>query len=135
MTLHAVIAECRAVNFLDILASCSLVKTVDVLGDNAVELTCLFHLGKLIMCPVGFDTSCIKLLSVELVEHVGVIYKAVDTQEIFWTVSVEFDIVLVIKTVLTSEVRDAALSRYAGTSEKDNVIAFLYMTLDRKSVV
>ena len=116
-------------DFLDILTSCPLVKAIDILRDNAVEFSCLLHLSELIVSPVRFNTCSIEFLSVELIEHIRVIDKTVDTQEILRAIPVELYIMLVIKAVLTSEIRDAALSRYAGTSEKDNVVAFLYDTV------
>ena len=110
MTLHAVITECRTVYFLYVLASRSLMKTVNILRNDTVELACLLHLGKLIVRSVRFDTCSVEFLSVELIENIRVIDKTVDTQEILRAVPVELNIMLIIKSVLTSEIRDTALS-------------------------
>ena len=126
MALHAVVAVCGAVNFLDILAAGSLMEAVDILRDYAVEFPRLLHLSKLIVGPVRLNACGIELLSVELIEDIRVIDKAVDAQEIFRTVSVELDVMLVIKAVFAPEIRDPALSRHACSAEENNMIAFSY---------
>ena len=49
--------------------------------------------------------------------------KAVYAQEIFRTVSVKLNVMLVIKTVFTPEVGNTALCRYSGSAKEDNMLA------------
>ena len=111
MTLHAVIAVCRTMHFLYVLAPRPLMKTIDILCDYSVKLAGFFHLSKLIVCSVRLNAGSVELLPVELIENFRMVDKAVYAQKIFRTVSVELDIVLVIKSVFASEVGNSALGR------------------------
>ena len=135
MALLTVIAQGRAVNFLDITASRSLMKAVYVLGNNTVEFACLLHLSELIVCPVRFDPMGIEFLSVKLIEDFRTVFKAVDAQKVFGAVSVKLDVMLVIKAVLGPEVRDAALRGYPRASEENDVLALFYDLIQSRVII
>ena len=111
-------------DFLHVPAPCPLVESVDVLRDYAVQLPGLLHLGKLIMRPVGLNAVGIELLPVEFIEDFRAVFETVYAQKILGRISVELDVVLVIKSVLRPEVRDPALCGNARASEENDMLTF-----------
>ena len=123
--LIAVDTLCRAVHFEYFLAAGFLVQTVDVLCDHCGELAALFHLREFLVRDVRLDAATVHLLPVVLEKDFRLVVKTTVAQEIFRRVFIELYVVLVIKSVFASEIRDAALGGYPCSSEKDDGLCFV----------
>ena len=97
-------------------------QSVDVLRNNTVQFSLLFHLGQFIMCPVGHDAAGIHFLTIELIKNLGFMFKAGMAQKIFRLIGVEADIVLIVQAVLAPEIRDSALCGDTCAAKKRDVI-------------
>ena len=124
--LVAVHSLSRAVHFIDFPASGFLMEPVDVLCDHAGKLPCFFHLGELDMSDIRFDLPAVHFLSVVFEEDFRLIVEAAVAQKILRRVLVELYVVLVIKSVFASEIRNAALCGHTCATEKDNGCSGVY---------
>ena len=93
-------------------------KPVDILSDYAGELAGFFHLGELDMRDVRFDRANVHFLAVVLEEYFRLIVETAVAEKILRRILVELHVVLVIKSVFASEIRDTTLGRYTGTAEE-----------------
>ena len=129
-----VVAQCGAVDLIDLsvqlfcggsvgrhLVHGFLMKTVDVLCDDAVELSLQHHFSELFVGSVRFDAFCVHFLTIEFVEHIGMCVETVVGQEIFGRIGVEADIVLIVQAVFRAEIGDAAFCGYTCAAEEDDV--------------
>ena len=103
-------------------ASRLLMKPVNILRDHSIEFSLRFHFREFIMRPVRSAVPCVHLLSVELKEHLRFMIQAAAAQKIFRLVSVKPHIVLIVESVFTPEIRNAALCRHARASEKGDML-------------
>ena len=109
-------------HFIDDLTARFLVQAVNILCDNAVELALCFHFRKLYVGPVGMAVPCVHLLPVELKKDLGLMVQAAAAEQVFRLVAVKAHVMLVVEAVLTSEIGDAALRRYACAAKKRDVL-------------
>ena len=66
-----------------IFTSCLLVKSVYILGDNRLKLTCFFKLGELDMCLIRLCVKAYHLFSVKLIELLGMGKEISVTKKLF----------------------------------------------------
>ena len=111
---HAEIAKSASVQFVDFFASSFLVQTVDILGYDGGEFARFFEFCEFYVRYVRFCVFDYQFFAVESVEFFRVGVKKTAGNDCFRRI---FPL-LAVKSVLTSEVRDAAFGAYACTSEK-----------------
>ena len=69
MTHPTIIFLCGSVNLIHRLTSGLLMKAVDILCDNPCQLSFFLQMGQGIVGDIWFNGSGVKLLAVELIEH------------------------------------------------------------------
>ena len=104
------------------LAARRLVQAVDVLGDDGAEFSRLFQLGQLFVRGIGFCICKKHFVTVKPIKFSGVSAVEGMTQDGFGGII----ILLMIQTVHTPEIRDAALGGDACAAEKNNVVIPLH---------
>ena len=110
---------------INILTSGLLVKAVDVLCDHCAELPGLLHFRKLSVRCVRLRIEYQHLVLIESVKLLRVRLKERMADDGLRRILV----LHMIEPVLTSKVRDAALRRYPGAAEKDNIAAPVHNSL------
>ena len=114
----AVIAVYRAVKLIHGLAARSLMKAVDVLGDNCFELASSFKLRKSKVSFVGLSVKIEHLVLIELIELTYVIAEKGTAQNSLRGLFIFH----VINSVHASEIRNTAFRGNTCSAEKDNII-------------
>ena len=123
-------ALCRSVDFIDFLGTGLLVETIDILRDHAGELAGFLHLRELDVRDVRLDRAAIHLLPVIFEEYFRLVIQAAVTEKIFRRILVELHVVLVVKPVFASEIRNTAFCRDTCSAEKHYGSCFVQDALE-----
>ena len=107
------------VKLKDKFASRSLMKSIDVLGDNGFELALRFKLGEFYMSLVREDIVQSQFVVIELVEFLGILLKEAFAENLLGGIFV----FLAVKPVDTAKIGNSAFGGNASTSKKDDVAA------------
>ena len=99
-----------------------LVKAVNILGDDPVKLPFFLHLSQFDVRSVGKAMPRVHFLAVEFKKYLRLMVEAAAAEKVFGLVPVEPDVVLIVKAVLTSEVRNAALCGNARAAKESNML-------------
>ena len=102
-------------------------KTVNILGDNSGKFAGFFKFCKFYMCYIRLCIFNKHLVFVKLVKFLCISDKKNDLK----IVSGGIIILLMIKSVYTSEIRDTAFGRDTGTAEEYYIITFVYPFLNK----
>ena len=111
-------------DLLHILAPRFLMQTVNVLRDDSVQLSMRFHLRQLHVRSIRKHISGIQVFPEIRKEHFGFTVEALAAEQIFRPVPRELLIVFPVQPVFASEIRDAALCRYACPAKEHNIGCF-----------
>src|SRR5574344_1533564 len=114
VTVHAVIAECAAVQFEHVFTAGSLMKTVDILCNNCLKFSCLFHLCQFEMCVIRFYSFNNEFFTVKTVEFSRICVKKASADDLFRRILP----LLVVQTVYAAEIRNSAFSGNTCSAEK-----------------
>ena len=105
------------------------------MGDHRNVPAPFFELRQSEVRRVRTDPAGIQLLSVKLEKDIRVTLEAFVTEQIFGRISLESDVVLIVKPVLASEVGHSAFGGDPGASEesdllrlRDEIAELLYLT-------
>ena len=115
----AVIAQDTAVDLIDFLTACRLMKPVDILGDHRQKLPGLLKLGQLLMSRIGLCVQEHHLTFIEFIESLGVPHKEAVAYDLFRRVPV----LLVIDPVRAPEIRDPALRGHSRPAKEHDPLA------------
>ena len=103
-------------------AASPLVQAVDVLGHNCRQMPCLLQRRQKAVGAVGLHIQTAEnFLPVKIIEGLRIPVKKTTAQDLFRRIG----ILLVVKSIGTSEIRNTAFGRNASTSKKDGPAAFL----------
>jgi len=119
--LYAVVPIDASVQFEHVFASGSLMQVVDVLGDDRFQFALAFQLRERVMRFVGLYVRVEHLVAVEFVKLLGMFEEKLVTEHQLGRIVV----FLVVKSVRTAEIGDAALGGYARASEEYDSIALV----------
>lgn len=108
----------RAVKLIHGLAARSLMKAVDVLGDNCFELASSFKLRKSKVSFVGLSVKIEHLILIELVKLAYMVAEKGTAQNSLRGIFIFH----VINSVHASEIRNTAFRGNTCSAEKDNII-------------
>ena len=97
-------------------------QTVDVLGDDGLQLPLLLPLSELFVSGVGLSVQGQHFTAVKVVEFLGVGLKKCVTEHGFRRI---FEL-LVIQTVHAAKVLDAGLRADPGSAEEDDIVALIH---------
>ena len=103
MAVHAVVAQCTSVQFIDSFASGFLMKTVDVLSDYCLEFSGIFEFCKFVMSWIRFYSKGEEFCPVESVKLFWIFEKECVAYNLFRRI---FPL-LIIKSVSASEIRNS----------------------------
>ena len=103
-------------------ASGGLVKAVDILGDNGFQFAPGFQFCQLMMGRIGFCVQEQHFIAVKTVKFAGIATVKRVAQNGFRGII----ILLVIKSIHTAELRNAAFRGYSRTAEKNYIAVFAY---------
>ena len=96
-------------------------QTVDVLRDDRGQLACLLQLRKLAVRGIRELVQREHLVLIELVELLGLVKEERMAQNDLRGIVV----FLIVQSVDTAEIRNAALGRNTGAAEKDDAVVFV----------
>ena len=119
---RAVIAQYAAVELIDLLTACCLMKSVNGLGYNGSQLALLFKLCKLDVSGIWLCVKAEHFCSVEAIEFFGLFNEKGVTENSFRRIVP----LLTVETVNASKVRDAALGGNSSTTEKHDIMRAFY---------
>ena len=105
--------------FQHVPASCRLVKSVNILGDNRRKLASRFQLGKLTVGRIGLRIQKHHLVLIEFIKIFRSAYKETVANDLFRGVL----ILLQVEPVSAPKIRNITLRGYACAPEKHDVAA------------
>ena len=114
-----VVAPGCPMDLLDVDAPSLLVKTVDVLCDDAGQLAVLLPLCQDAMRRVWLHGACVQMTTVVVEEHIRLIPQAFIGKKVLRLVTGEALFGFMIQAILASEIGDAALRGYARPAEEN----------------
>lgn len=129
--LHAKIPQGRAVQFENIFASRHLMQAVDVLRDYSFQFSCRFKLGELQMRGVRLRVFDDEFFAIKSVKFRGI---RVEKRAAYYDFGREFPL-LAVKSVLASEVGNAAFGGNARAAEKNDVLGFVDEILQSANLI
>lgn len=130
-TLHAEIPQRRAVQFEHIFASRHLMQAVDVLRDDGFQFSCRLKLGEFQMRGVWLRVFYDKFFAIESVKFRGI---RVEKRAAYYDFGRKFPF-LAVKSVLASEVGNAAFGGNARAAEKNDVLGFVDEILQSANLI
>ena len=105
-------------DLLHIFTSGLLMKAVNILGDNAIQLPILLHLRQFQVSRIRLHIPDIKILAEVIKEHLRLPVKALITEQIFRAVPGKLLIRLAVQPILAPEVRNPTLRRNSGSAKE-----------------
>lgn len=129
--LHAKIPQRRAVQFENIFASRHLMQAVDVLRYDGFHFSRRLKFGELQMRGVRLRAFYDEFFAIESVEFRGI---RVEKRAAYYDFGRKFPF-LAVKSVLTSEVGNAAFGGNARAAEKDDVLGFVDEILQSANLI